>query len=478
MTSATLLELSKLISALTPKLVALSNETTACNGHVNGTNTPAKSDLDSQRADIATTVASAAYQLYVLVMPPREILFQTACAHSKSAALEACIRLNVAEHLSEAGPEGRRLSSLGIASLSNAADGGKLARCIRSLCNVHIFKEIKPNVFANNDISEELDSGKSTADIKVDPISKHDGSNGFAALAELHASISCRSSGYLFESLTLPDPPCAELPTHAPVNKAFNVPADMTVFQWLHRPEEEYRRRMFGTAMAGTQLLERDDLLPSLADFDWSGLPQDALVVDVGGGIGTLARKVLKNHPHVRVVVQDMPKVIEAADKVCSAPFFRQLAHTSQALDAHDFFEVQPVHSASVFILKHIVHNWSFKQGKIILSRLAEAATPTTRLLIATNIITLTCHDPTLNGTGTGYNEAPSPLLPNYGAANDLGYALDMCMMNLLNTQAYTIHELTKLLSVSGWRIEKVYDNNRPNNFVDLVQAVLDRPAK
>ncbi|KAF9015933.1 hypothetical protein BDZ89DRAFT_962349, partial [Hymenopellis radicata] len=50
--------------------------------------------------------------------------------------------------------------------------------------------------------------------------------------------------------------------------------------------------------------------------FDCSGLPQDALIVDVGGRIGTVARKVLKNHPYVRVVVQDMPKVIEAADKL------------------------------------------------------------------------------------------------------------------------------------------------------------------
>lgn len=52
----------------------------------------------------------------------------------------------------------------------------------------------------------------------------------------------------------------ADLPALAPINKAFNIPADMTVCQRLHRAEEEYRRHMFGAAIAGTQLLERNDL--------------------------------------------------------------------------------------------------------------------------------------------------------------------------------------------------------------------------
>ncbi len=47
---------------------------------VNGTETFAMPNLESQRADIATTVASTAYNLYVLLVPPRETIFRTACA--------------------------------------------------------------------------------------------------------------------------------------------------------------------------------------------------------------------------------------------------------------------------------------------------------------------------------------------------------------------------------------------------------------
>jgi hypothetical protein len=39
-------------------------------------------------------------------------------------------------------------------------------------------------------------------------------------------------------------------------------------------------------------------------------LKQDALVVDVAGGVGSATLKLIKAHPHLRYVVQDRPKVI------------------------------------------------------------------------------------------------------------------------------------------------------------------------
>ncbi|KAF8993749.1 S-adenosyl-L-methionine-dependent methyltransferase [Hymenopellis radicata] len=469
--SSDILQLSSIISNFTQKLVDLSlarhldvpsldiNSKAACGAKPIGS--------DPHGAVMAMTIASAAYQLYTLMMPPREILFQMGCAHSKSAALETCIRLNVTEHLREAGPAGLDVSELGKRC---KVDGTKLARCIRSLSNVHIFKEVSPNVFTNNMISAELDTGKSTADIKAIPLEKHDGTNGFPALAELLTSIACRSSPFIFETLTNAETAFSDLPVHAPITRAFNMPCNMGMYQWLHRPEEEYRRRMFGAAMTGIQMMERDDVFEY---FDWSQLPTHADVVDVGGGIGSLAKELTRSHPHLRIIVQDLPKVIEDAEKLWAAHSPEAVKSGKVVLQPHDFFQPQPVRTASVFILKHIVHNWSFARNKITLCHLAEAATPTTRLLVATNIVTLTCHNPTLEGTGAGYQEAPAPLLPNYGAANEVSFDLDMCMMNLQNTQGYTIHELADLLGACGWRIEKVYNRNRPGNFIDLVQAVL-----
>jgi hypothetical protein len=38
-------------------------------------------------------------------------------------------------------------------------------------------------------------------------------------------------------------------------------------------------------------------------------------VVDVGGGVGSVSLKLLKAHPKLKFVVQDLPPVIESADK-------------------------------------------------------------------------------------------------------------------------------------------------------------------
>lgn len=52
------------------------------------------------------------------------------------------------------------------------------------------------------------------------------------------------------------------------------------------------------------------------AAFDWADLPEDALVVDVGGGIGTVSIELAKAFPKLKLLVQDRSKVIEDGKKV------------------------------------------------------------------------------------------------------------------------------------------------------------------
>ena len=59
-----------------------------------------------------------------------------------------------------------------------------------------------------------------------------------------------------------------------------------------------------------------------LAAFDWASLPAGAFVVDVGGGIGKSGRAIVESHPSVKVVVQDLPEVIEDAKKVSARATF------------------------------------------------------------------------------------------------------------------------------------------------------------
>jgi hypothetical protein len=50
--------------------------------------------------------------------------------------------------------------------------------------------------------------------------------------------------------------------------------------------------------------------------YPWASLPKDAVVVDVGGGIGSAALLLAQNHPHLRIIVQDLPEVAANARKV------------------------------------------------------------------------------------------------------------------------------------------------------------------
>lgn len=52
--------------------------------------------------------------------------------------------------------------------------------------------------------------------------------------------------------------------------------------------------------------------------FDWKGLPTNSTIVDVGGGVGTVAQTVAKLRSDVNVVLQDLPGVIENATEVSS----------------------------------------------------------------------------------------------------------------------------------------------------------------
>ncbi|KAF7373897.1 S-adenosyl-L-methionine-dependent methyltransferase [Mycena sanguinolenta] len=99
-------------------------------------------------------------------------------------------------------------------------------------------------------------------------------------------------------------------------------------------------------------------------------------------------------------------------------------------LQAHDFFTPQPQTGAAVYFVKHILHNWSDEYCVKILTQLSVAATPASTLLLLECLLPLAAHDP--SASEEGLQEAPAPLLANYGGANDMGYNIDFAVGLLL----------------------------------------------
>jgi tRNA G46 methylase TrmB len=50
--------------------------------------------------------------------------------------------------------------------------------------------------------------------------------------------------------------------------------------------------------------------------FDWASLPDDSLIVDVGGGVGSAMLEIAKAFPKLNYVVQDVPGVALEGEKV------------------------------------------------------------------------------------------------------------------------------------------------------------------
>ncbi|KAF2485885.1 O-methyltransferase [Neohortaea acidophila] len=86
-----------------------------------------------------------------------------------------------------------------------------------------------------------------------------------------------------------------------------------------------------------------------VAGYDWASL-KSAVVVDLGGSHGAVARRLVESFPTLSVVVQDLAEVIAQAPP----------SQTHISFMSHDFFTPQPV-VADVYLFRWILHNWSDK---------------------------------------------------------------------------------------------------------------------
>lgn len=117
-------------------------------------------------------------------------------------------------------------------------------------------------------------------------------------------------------------------------------------------------------------------------NFPWADV---RTVVELGGSKGELATLLAEKYPHLAMTVQDLPHLIEN-----DTPSFLEEKDAVQRrviLQAHDFFEEQPVKHADVYLCRHVFHNWSDTACIRILKALAPALKSGSRVLIIDAIL-------------------------------------------------------------------------------------------
>ena len=63
-------------------------------------------------------------------------------------------------------------------------------------------------------------------------------------------------------------------------------------------------------------MLAKPRRLTAEAGFEWAKLPENSLVVDVGGGVGNLTMALAKTYKHLRYVLQDRHATAQTAETV------------------------------------------------------------------------------------------------------------------------------------------------------------------
>jgi len=207
-----------------------------------------------------------------------------------------------------------------------------------------------------------------------------------------------------------------------------------TVFEYLARQPLEATH--FNEAMIGFHGAEAAAVATA---YDFSACET---IVDVGGGTGHLLTAVLEHYPRARGVLADLPHVLREAPALVESHGLGSRV----TFETIDFFTSVPG-GGDVYLLSHVIHDWSEEQCLAILRSCRQVMRPGSRLLIVEMV---------LPGGDT-----PHP-----------GKLLDLAMLVMPGGQERTEDEYATLLNEAGFQLTRVVPTD---SAVSIVEAAPKR---
>ena len=289
-----------------------------------------------------TTVADTAETAPPQAVPPSFALFQMITGKFVSRAVYAAARLRLADLLAD----GPRTAAELAASTGNHAPS--LRRLLRALAGLGVLATVPGDEprFALTPVGELLrdtpGSLRAMALWICDP--RHD-----------------RAWDEIFHSLATGEP-------------GFDQAYGMPVFDHFARDPDF--AAIFNDAMTSLSAATHPAVV---AAYDFSGLH---LLVDVGGGHGSLLAGILAANPHLSGIVYDLPQVIEGTRSALSAAGLEGRCRA----EGGSFFERVPA-GADGYILSFVLHDWDDERATAILRNVRQAMSPEGRVLVVEGLI-------------------------------------------------------------------------------------------
>ncbi len=295
-------------------------------------------------------------------------------------ALRVVVTLRIAEHLAAGIDEIERLAA------ASGCDPAFLHRVVRHLTGRGVFDETAPGRFALNDAARVL----------LDPAVRLGlDLNGIGGrMAQVWAGLldAVRTGAPAYHTV-FGRPFWEDLEAHPVVGESFDA--------------------LMGPMGHGTP--DPDVLI----DGDWDSVHT---VVDVGGGTGAFLAEVLRAHPLIRGTLVDLPSTVaRAASTVQAAAVADRVTTVGQS-----FFDPLPP-GADLYFLKNVLADWPDREAAALLTRCADAARPSGRIVI-------------VGGVFPDYRGGPPP---------------ELLMMVLIGGKGRSLTEFDALAQTAGLRVKR-----------------------
>jgi O-methyltransferase domain len=256
-------------------------------------------------------------------------------------SLSAVARLGIADHIdNEPVPVAELAAKVG-------AHAPSLYRVMRMLASIDVFEENRNQSFSHTAISELL---------------KTEVPGSLRYMATFWGD---PWSARAFEDMTHILRTGEDGVTKAYGKNVFEVLADEPA-----QAENFHRGMVNVSALVGGAVTEA---------YDFSGFTR---IADIGGGHGMLLASILRKYPHLEGVLYDLPEVVAGAPQ---AEYLSDMKGRVR-IEAGSFFQRIP-RGCDAYVLKHILHDWSDGDCRIILKLIREQLPAHGRVLLCEMVV-------------------------------------------------------------------------------------------
>jgi hypothetical protein len=290
---------------------------------------------------LAERLRYSLYRAHQVLAPPPVAMIELILAGWTSQAIEAAAELGIADALAD-GP----LTADDLAARIGA-DADAVGRLLRALVSRGVFRRHSDSTYGLNRLADTLRSDAPTS---------------MAGAALFYGSAQHREH---WSSLT-----------EAVRSGKATIPIlrGKGIFEYLD--DEPELAKLFNDAMTSISGLAESAVV---AAFDFDACP---VVVDVGGGHGRLLAAILTAAPSARGVLYELPEVAAGAPELMTTLGVAERV----CIETGSFFESIP-RGGSVYVLKHVIHDWPDDEAVRILGNLRAASDANTTVLLVETVI-------------------------------------------------------------------------------------------